>query len=110
MQTSDLFIVHDAGPAGLVSHQLFLFVVMGAVIWFTVIMPQRKEAKDHAALIASLQRGDRVVTNAGIHGKVHEARADTLVLEVSPNAFLTVDREAVRRKVDAGAETPKAGA
>jgi preprotein translocase subunit YajC len=89
---------------------LFMFVVMGAVIWFTVILPQRKEAKEHAALIASLQRGDKVVTNAGVHGKVHEARADTLVLEISPNAFLTVDRDAVRRKVDAAVDAPKAGA
>jgi preprotein translocase subunit YajC len=40
------------------------------------------------------------VTASGIHGKVHEAKGDTLVLEISPNAYLTVDREAVKRKVD----------
>lgn len=108
MQTSEILVALDPAQGGILSSPLFLFAMMGAVIWFTVIMPQRKEAKEHAALIASLQKGDKVVTNAGIHGKVHEARADTLVIEISPNAFLTVDREAVRRKLEGDA--PKADA
>ena len=56
-------------------------------------------AKKGVALVASLQKGDQVVTGAGIHGRVHEAKADTLVLEIAPNTFLTVDRDTVRRKV-----------
>jgi preprotein translocase subunit YajC len=108
MQTSEILVALDANQGGFLSSPLFMFLMMGAVIWFMVILPQRKEAKEHAALIASLQRGDRVVTNAGLHGKVHEARSDTLVLEISPNSFLTVDRDAVRRKL--AADAPKADA
>jgi preprotein translocase subunit YajC len=81
--------------------QAIPFVAMAAIFYFFLIRPQQQEQKDHASLVAALQRGDRVVTNSGIHGKVHEAKGDTLVIEVHTNTFLTVDRDAVKRKVTA---------
>jgi preprotein translocase subunit YajC len=88
----------EAAGGGLVQN----LVMMGAfvaIFYFVMLRPQQQEQKAHAALVASLQKGDRVVTNAGVHARIHEARAETLVLEISPNAFLTVDRTAVARKV-----------
>lgn len=70
-----------------------------AIFYFIVLRPQQTEAKEHAKLVASLQKGDKVVTAGGVHGRVHEAKSDTLVLEISPNAFMTVDREVVKRKI-----------
>ena len=42
------------------------FVLMIVVVWFLLIRPQRKRAKEQASLLASLQKGDRVVTSSGI--------------------------------------------
>jgi preprotein translocase subunit YajC len=88
-----------ASSAGSFFSSVPLLLAMVAVFYFIVLRPQQKEAQEHQKLTAGLQKGDRVVTTGGVHGKVHEARADTLVLEVSPNAFLTVDRDVVKRKV-----------
>jgi preprotein translocase subunit YajC len=77
-----------------------------AIFYFVMWRPQQKEAKEHAALLASLQKGDKVITGSGLHGRVHEVRADTLVLELAPNLLVTIERETVRRK----AETPKVDA
>ena len=94
---SDLLLsLNDPGPMG---SPWIMMIAFAAIFYFVIFRPQQKEQKDHQALVASLQKGDRVVTGAGIHGRVHEAKADTLVLEIAPNTFLTVDRETVRRKV-----------
>lgn len=97
-----LLLTLDAPPApagGGLLESAPLFLGMAAVFYFLVIRPQQKEAKEHQALVAGLQKGDRVVTVSGVHGKIHEARQDTVVLEVSPNNFLTVDRDVVKRKL-----------
>lgn len=86
-------------PASGFPSGIMMIPVMIAIFYFVLWRPQQQEAKDQQKLVAGLQRGDRVVTAGGIHGRVHEAKADTLVLEVSPNAYLTVDRDTVRRKV-----------
>jgi preprotein translocase subunit YajC len=76
-----------------------LLIAMVAVFYFLVLRPQQKEAAEHQKLVAGLQKGDRGVTTGGVHGKVVEARADTLVLEISDKAQMTVDRDVVKRKV-----------
>ncbi len=87
----------SAGGSFLSSAPLLLAMV--AVFYFLVIRPQQKETQEHQKLVAGIQKGDRVVTSSGVHGRVHEARADTVVIEVSPNTFLTVDRDVVKRKI-----------
>ena len=46
------------------------FVAMFAVVYFFMIAPQMKRAKQEKAFAASLKRGDKVVTNSGMHGKI----------------------------------------
>lgn len=91
-------IFMQAAPSPFLS-TLPMILIIGVIFYFFVWRPQRNEEKEHQALLAGLQRGDKVVTSAGIHGKVHEVRPDAIVLEVCPNGFLTLDREAVKRKV-----------
>ena len=91
------FLAADAVSA--FSSTLMPIVMVGAVFVFLVYLPNRKEEAARKELIAGLQRGDKVVTDAGIHGKMHEARGETLVLEISPGSFLTVDREKIHAKV-----------
>lgn len=90
-------ILAQAAPGGF-GQALPMLVIFVAIFYFLVFRPQQKEAKEHAALVAGLQKGDAVVTSGGIHGKVHEAKGDTLVLEICAGAFLTVDRVSVKQK------------
>lgn len=93
------FLPLAAGEQGSLGGMLLPLVMVGTVFYFFVYRPNQKDEAARKTLIAGLQRGDRVVTASGIHGKLHEARGETLVLEVSPNCFLTVDREVVKGKL-----------
>jgi preprotein translocase subunit YajC len=96
MSLPPLLLAAEAAPLG---SMLMPILMVGAVFVFLVYLPQRKEETARKALVAGLQRGDRVVTEGGIHGKMHEAKGEQIVLEISPGAFLTVDRDKVRAKV-----------
>lgn len=94
----------------LLGNPLALFPIMAAIFYFVLWRPQQQEAKEAQKLIAGLIRGDKVVTSAGIHGTVHEARDATLVLEIATNTYMTVDRDTVKRKVTDDVATTGAAA
>jgi preprotein translocase subunit YajC len=104
-----LLALDPAGGGSLVSTAV-LMAFMGAIIYFIMLRPQQKEAKEQAQLLASLQKGDRVVTLGGVHARIQEVKGDTLVLELSPNVLMTIDRDAVKRKVDLTKVEPVKGA
>ncbi len=76
---------------------LLFFGGMILVMWLFMIRPQTKKAKLQKQFIDNLKEGDKIVTLAGIHGKVKKINTETntLQIEVSPGTFLTVERSAV---------------
>ncbi len=104
-------LLHDSPASGLPSGVLMIPIML-AIFYFVLWRPQQQEQKEQQKLIAGLQRGDKVVTTGGIHGTVWEAKDATLVLEISKDTYMTVDRDTVKRKVtavDSTAPTAKAG-
>ena len=81
------FILLQAENAG--TMQLILLGGMVLVFYFFMIRPQAQKAKKAKSFQDGLQKGDRIVTIAGIHGVVHKMNDDnaTLMLEVSPGAY-----------------------
>jgi len=72
---------------------LLLLVV---VFYFFMIRPQQKRQKELRTYRDSLQKGDKIVTTGGIYGKVHEVKdQNKIVLEISDNIRITVDKSAV---------------
>ena len=65
-------------------------ILMGSIIlvfWLFMIRPQAKKAKDQKKFIDNLQKGDKIVTIAGIHGTVNKINEDgTLQLEINPGS------------------------
>ena len=51
-------------------------ILIFAIMYFLLIRPQQKKAKDHKAMVAAVRRGDQVVTQGGIIGKVAKVRDD----------------------------------
>ena len=80
------------------SSPLPMIVAVFFIMYFLVIRPQKKEQDAHQQLLASLQKGDRVVTASGIHGEIHEVSEREVVLEVADKVRLTLDKDTVRRK------------
>ncbi len=74
-------------------------VMMGAIIlvfWLFMIRPQAKKAKEQKKFVENMQKGDKVVTIAGIHGTVNKINEDnTLQLEVSPGSYLKIERSSI---------------
>lgn len=97
----ELLVSADApAPAGSSPFGMFpLMIAMVAIIYFLIIRPQQKELKDQEALIASIQKGDAVVTAAGLHGRVHEVHDKTILLEVADRVRITIEKSSVRRKL-----------
>jgi preprotein translocase subunit YajC len=75
----------------------FIFLgLMILVFWLFMIRPQAKKAKEQKKFIENLQKGDKIVTIAGIHGRVHKLNEDnTLEMEVSPGSYIRIERSAI---------------
>jgi preprotein translocase subunit YajC len=74
--------------------QFLPFILMFVVIYFFMIRPQQKRAKDEKQFEASLKVGDRIITKSGLHGKVSELAETTVVIETM-SGKLKMERSAI---------------
>jgi preprotein translocase subunit YajC len=72
------------------------FVLMFVVLYFLMIRPQAKRAKEHRAMVAALAKGDEVVAGGGMLGKVTKVDENYVSLEVSPNVEIRVQRPSIQ--------------
>src|SRR6202158_736089 len=70
---------------------IFIFVIM----YFVMIRPQKKRQQQQQNLVASLKTGDRVVTNAGIHGLISNVKESTVLVKVADNVKIEMDKSAI---------------
>jgi len=56
--------------------QFIPLILIFAIMWFLLIRPQQKKAKEHQSMVAALRRGDQVVTQGGLIGKVSKVKDD----------------------------------
>jgi len=77
----------------------FQFIFLGAMIlvfWLFMIRPQAKKAKIQKQFLQDLQKGDKIVTIAGIHAAINKVNEDgTLQIEVNPGSYLKIERSAI---------------
>ncbi len=84
MVITQAFAQGEAAGGGFDPFFLILMVGMFGVFWFFVFRPQSKRAKAHQAMLNAIKRGDHVVTNGGIMGRVTRIEGDgVLVLEIA---------------------------
>jgi preprotein translocase subunit YajC len=82
-----------SGP-GLIETFVPLILIF-AVFWFVLIRPQQKKAKEHRQMVGDLKKGDEVVTNGGLLGRVKKIGDDFIVLELAEGYDVNVQRTAV---------------
>ena len=80
----------------------FMFGMIFLIFYFLLIRPQQKQRRDREQMLTALKRGDRVVTNSGLHGTVTNLSEHTITLRVADQVKLEFDRAAVGRIVTAG--------
>ena len=112
MQLNPVMLHAAAAQPGGGMMPLFLMVGMFVVMYFFMIRPQAKKAKEQKKFADSMNSGEQIVTTAGIHARINRANEDgTLQIEISRGTFMTIERSAVsmemtaafRKKADAAA-------
>src|SRR5215469_3580509 len=94
----------SAGGSSAVVTQLLFFAAIFAIFYFLLIRPQQKQKRDREVLLASVKKGDRVVTSSGLHGTVVGLSENTVTLKVADSVRLDFDRSAVGRIVPAAGD------
>jgi preprotein translocase subunit YajC len=84
-----------AAPAGGGIEMLLMMGVFFAIMYFMIIRPQQKRAKEHKQMLESLSKGDEVVTGGGVLGKVAGINENFVELTVADNVVIKVQKQAV---------------
>ena len=101
------FLISDAfaqagGEAGGSLFSLLPLVVIFVLFYFLLIRPQQKRAKQHKEMVAALSKGEEVVTNGGLLGKVTDVDDNFISLEISSGLTVKVQRQAVSKVMPKG--------
>ncbi len=84
----------QSGGGGMASSLIFLLLIF-VVFYFFFIRPQVKKQKDQKKYRESLQKGQRIITIGGIHGKIVEIKETTCTIEVEGGNRLKIEKSAV---------------
>jgi preprotein translocase subunit YajC len=90
-----------AQPGSSIASFLPLIVIF-VIFYFLLIRPQSKRAKEHRAMVAAMAKGDEVVTNGGMLGRVTEIDDSYLTLEIAAGVAVKVQRQAVAQVLPKG--------
>ncbi|MBQ7456737.1 MAG: preprotein translocase subunit YajC [Desulfovibrio sp.] len=87
-----------AGGMGMLA-SFMPFILMFVIFWFLLIRPQQKRAKAHREMLENLQRGNRVITQSGLIGRIIELDKDEVLIECGESKLL-VSRQAIGGVLD----------
>lgn len=79
---------------------LLSLAIIAVAFYVIMIRPQQKRQKEHQALMAALQVGDRVVTIGGVYGTIASVDDARVGVTVSPGVVVEFDRAAIARKIE----------
>ena len=85
----------------------FYLVAMAAIVYFLIIRPQRTQQKEHEGVLTSLKKGDDVVLQSGILGKIAAVTDKIVSLEIANGVKVRVLKTSVQAKVTVVDEAPK---
>ncbi|HET7364237.1 MAG TPA: preprotein translocase subunit YajC [Burkholderiales bacterium] len=71
-------------------------ILLFVILYFLMIRPQMKRAKEQKAMIEALQKGDEVVTAGGMVGRITKLGEQYVTLEIAPDTEIVVQRSAVQ--------------
>ncbi len=105
MTLSSILLQAAGGSQGMMS--LFMIVAMIVIFYFFMIRPQSKKQKELKRQREAMQKGDRVVTAGGIHGKIRSIEDATIMIEIAPGVDIKLDKASVYPVVEATSKEKK---
>ena len=97
---SNAYAAESAASGGLLSFLPLIVIV--AVFYFMLIRPQTKRAKEHRQLVAQLSKGDEVVTNGGLLGRITAVTESFVTLELADGVQVKLQRQSVTNVMPKG--------
>ena len=91
-----------AGSGGPIPIDLLIIVAFALVFYFIVWRPQSKRAKEHRELVAGLNKGDEIITNGGLVGKITQVEEQFIVFEAADGVELRLQKSAVMQALPKG--------
>ncbi|WP_353661276.1 preprotein translocase subunit YajC [Hydrogenimonas sp. SS33] len=79
---------------------LLPLLILFAIFWFLVIRPQQKQAKKHKEMIASLKKGDKIVTTGGLMAEVVKPEEDFIKVKLNDDCIVRLVPDYVARKIE----------
>jgi preprotein translocase subunit YajC len=87
-----------AGGAGAIA-QFIPLILIFVIMYFLILRPQQKRMKEHRNMVSELKRGDQVITQGGLIGKVTDVKDDELTVEIAQGVKVRVVRATVAQVV-----------
>jgi len=87
-------------PGGLMS--FIPFIIIFILFYFMLIRPQMKQAKEHKKLLSELKKGDEIMLASGILGKIEKVIDNFVILEISDNTQIKVQKNSVQAVLNKG--------
>ena len=89
----------QGGEGGGMVSTIIMFGAIFLIFYFMIIRPQQKKAKDRDKLLSNLEKGDKVVTSGGIHGIIAGIDEKTILMQISDNLKVKVERSAITQVI-----------
>ncbi len=99
-----------AAPVGGGISTLVFMGLLFAVMYFVMIRPQQKQLREHRTLLAALKKGDDVVTQGGVLGKIYAITDKVVTLEIANGVRIRVLKSSIQAKGSAAEESAAAAA
>lgn len=94
-------ILLQAAQGGGMSMLIMMALIFG-VMYFFMIRPQARKAKEQDTFVQDIKKGDQVVTNSGIIGKVNRIDGEVIHLQVDQKTYLKIFRSAISKDMSEG--------
>lgn len=94
----------QASPLSSVLVNFLPLILIVLIFYLLVFLPQIKKQKRHKEMMNSLKKGDKVLTNGGIHGIVFKVKDDIVVLQVAENVRIELSKSAITGKTGGSGE------
>ena len=91
-----------AGTGGMDIMSLLPLILMFVLLYFLLLRPQMRRAKEQKQMIASLTKGDEVITGGGVLGRVTKVSDGYVSVEIAPNVEITVQKASIQTLLPKG--------
>ena len=75
-------------------------IILFGIFYFLIIRPQQKQQKAHAEMLASLKKGDKILTTGGLYAEVAKVEEDFIKIKLNDKTIVKLDKAFVTKKVD----------